>query len=164
MNSGITHERARRLILDRTGGALQREQNRWLEDHLEECVPCTRYFESTERAIATLRMASEMPSPTLVRATKRSIRLSARSLGDAESHKHMIVVSCALAAAWGATLQPYLWRLFGWVGAYLDLPDPVWQGTFMMMWLMPAIVSALLLIHLPVASRIRSGIDEGRNG
>lgn len=164
MNANGIHQRARRLILDLKAMGLEQEESRWLDRHLDECAKCAAYAVSTERALAVLRMASETPSPTLVRATEFSVRRSARNLGDVESSRRMIVVSCCLAAAFGAVFQPYLWRLFGWAGAYLNLPDPAWQAAFVAMWLLPGIVSVLLLTHLPAPSRSSRGIGKGRNG
>jgi anti-sigma factor RsiW len=156
------HLEARRLILDRSGSALDAEKTRRLEAHLEECASCAAYADTTGHAIATLRSVSETPPPALVRATQRTVRLSARNLGEAESQRRMILVSCVLAAGWGVALQPYLWRLLGWLGASLGLPDPVWQGAFVAMWLVPTLVAVLLLTH-PPASWLRTGIKGRRN-
>lgn len=150
MNTLREHDRARRLVLDRSGEALNDDDARWLDDHLDHCASCAAVAAAAGRAIGILKSVSEAPSPTLVRATQRALRAAAGSIREAESHRRMVVISSVLAAAWGAAMQPLLWKLLGWIGARLDLPDPVWQAAFMMMWLLPGIVAVLLLAHRPL--------------
>lgn len=157
MKNRDVHHRTRLWILE--GGRHSRidlsENAPWLEGHLDECESCARWARSIEQAITGLRSVSETPDPTLVRATQHSVRLAAKSLGDIESQRRMIVVSIILAAAWGAALQPFLWRLFGWVGASLDLPDPLWQSAFIAMWLLPGVVASVLLLTRPAIAKGR---------
>ena len=154
------HQRASYLIAERMIAALGEEDALWLESHLELCATCAAEGDSTARAVGTLRMASEMPDPGLVRATQRTARLYASRLGETESQRRMFVVSVVVAAMWGALLQPYLWQLFGWLGGVLSLSEPVWQTVFLMTWLVPGIAVALVLIHWP--SRIRWMVSGGR--
>ncbi len=161
MNAREIHQRAKSFILDQAVSEIEPEDAYWLAAHLEECATCCSYADTARNAILTLRGASEMPSPTLVRATQRSVRFAARNLGDAASQRRMLVVSCMLAAAWGAVLQPYLWRLFGLVGGYLGLPGPAWQAAFAAMWVLPGIVSVLLFMHMPLPSWIQRSLEKG---
>ena len=140
------HERARQWITEAALGGLGSDEAVWLGEHLNSCPQCTAWAGLVGRSTAMLRMTAEMPDPGLVRATERSARLYARRLEEREARNRWLMASCAMAALWGALLQPYLWRLFGWLGAATDLPDPVWQTAFVWMWVLPGIVGALLLV------------------
>lgn len=163
MSTDAIHERARQLVLDQNIDDLTPDDARWLQEHLGACETCARYADVTEAAISTLRLTSETPSPTLVRLTKRSVRMATGHIGDAESRRRMLIVSCSLAGAWGLLLQPYIWRLFAWAGDYVGLPDPAWQAVFVMMWLLPGIVATLVLTHVELPGWARLGARKGRN-
>lgn len=143
------NERARWLILE---GDVSGPDSEWLESHISRCSGCRGYAESMERAVTALRRMSETPSPTLVRATQRSVREVARNRADRESNRRMMILSSLFAAAWGVAFQPYLWRLSGWLAAYLSVPAPVWQTAFVAVWLVPGVVSLLLITQLPALS------------
>ena len=142
MTNEKTHRRARQLLGERSFAELNREDTAWLEQHLEECSKCAGFAESVAKAIAALRMSTAVAPPSLVAATRRSVRIHARLVQQTESRERMLMLSCALAAIWGALLQPYLWRVFRWVAEGLNVADPVWQATFVIAYLLPGIAAA----------------------
>jgi Putative zinc-finger len=149
------HERARWLILEGNASGPDAE---WLESHISGCPGCRLYAEGTQRAVTALRRVSEIPSPTLVRATQRSVREVARNLADRESNRRMIILSSLFAAAWGVAFQPLLWRLSAWLADYLSVPAPMWQTAFVTVWLVPGMIALLLITQLPaVSSRFYKG-------
>lgn len=148
------HERARGLIVEADASGPDSE---WLASHISGCPTCRAYAESMESAVTVLRRVSETPSPTLVRATQRSVRGVARNLADRESNRRMIIVSSLFAAAWGVAFQPLLWRLSGWLADYLSVPAPVWQTVFVAVWLVPGMIAVLLITQLPAVSSFYEG-------
>ncbi|HEY2930763.1 MAG TPA: hypothetical protein VGK99_03385 [Acidobacteriota bacterium] len=142
MTNEKTHRRARHLLGERSFTELNREDTAWLEQHLEACPECAGFAESVAQAITALRMSTAVAPPALVAATRRSVRIHARFLQQTESRERMLMLSCALAAIWGALLQPYLWRVIRWVAEGLHMPDPVWQATFVVAYLLPGIAAA----------------------
>jgi hypothetical protein len=40
---------------------------------------------------------------------------------------------------------PYSWSAFAWLGRAASVPEPVWQGTFLMCWFLPATVVTAII-------------------
>lgn len=158
MNQQDIHQRARRLVADQAIEGLRSDDNAWLEQHLEGCRDCAAYTASASRAVQALRLASVTADPALVQATRRSVRIYAERLRENESRQRLLVISCILAAIWGAALQPYLWRGFHWLGTVLNLPDLAWQAAFLMFWLLPGVIVALIFICHPRTAHLRRSV------
>ena len=146
MRSQGVHLEARQLIAERILDTLADGKTVWLEEHLSGCPECAAYADAIRRSVGILRTTTELPEAALVRATERAASRYALRLRERESANRMIVLSCFMAALWGAMVQPYVWRLFAWLGTAIDLPVPVSQTAFVMTWVFPGIVGALLLI------------------
>ncbi len=58
----------------------------------------------------------------------------------------MLAISCVLSVIWGGVSLPWLWRAFAWLGQATSLPNPIWQIGFVLFWMAPSAVVAILLL------------------
>lgn len=140
---GDIHEHARQLM---AAGSTEISDSRWLESHVRECAECARYREQIESIVRALRSVSVMPSPGLVSVTQINVRLRARELRERQARLRPLWIACTVAILLSLVTTPYLWMGFSWAAHSLGLPDLLWQTGFVMVWMLPAILVASLVI------------------
>jgi predicted anti-sigma-YlaC factor YlaD len=140
------HERARRLAADSWIDPVSEQETVWLRSHLESCESCRRFASGVEEGIVALRSARIQADRRLVEATQRSVRVYAERVRETRSRVRLLAISCVLSVVWGGVTLPWLWRGCAWLGRAARLPDPAWQAAFVLFWLLPSAVAALLLL------------------
>jgi anti-sigma factor RsiW len=139
------HERARQLIAAaRVEGILGGDQA-WLDQHLDDCGACAQDAAETRRALESLRWMAVNADPGMVRATRLQVRMRARELDESRSRSLLLWASGVLTTALGMVTLPLLWSGFAWLGQKMSLPNGVWQFAFVVTWLLPAAVIAVML-------------------
>lgn len=147
MNQEV-HARARQLIAAARVEGISPSQQAWLEEHLETCGECAQEAAQTEQALEALRWVAVSADPALVRATQQRVRQRAYELAERRARMLPFALSCGLAAALGlATLLP-LWRGFEWIGESWGVPALIWQAGFLSAWLLPAVLTAVVMLWL----------------
>jgi len=138
------HDLARELST--LGDGLSDSQQVWLHDHLQECVACRDYAEAASRVVCALRSQPWAADSRLVRATQIRVRFHASRLRETRQRLWLVGMAC-LGVGLSATLTvPLLWQLFAWMGELAGVSSLVWQTSFMVFFIAPAlVVSALLL-------------------
>ena len=131
-----THDEARELTA--LGDGLSDAQQAWLRAHLDECEACRHYAEAANGVVRALRSLPLAADSRLVRATQMRVRFHASRLRETRER---------LWLGLSATLTvPVLWRLFAWMGEWAGVSTLVWQASFILFYIAPAlVVSALLL-------------------
>ncbi len=142
------HEYAERLIAGAQVEGISASDREWLDQHLENCVPCALLASATERAVRSLRTVSVRIDPGLVNATRQRVHRRARELGERRSRKALLWGSCAISWAFGVASAPYVWRGFAWLGEHAGVPKLMWQTGFVLWWVLPAlaVVAAVTLL------------------
>jgi predicted anti-sigma-YlaC factor YlaD len=140
------HDEARQLIALAGADGLSDVQQTWLRVHLQECAACRDYGDAAGRVVRALRSVTLAADSRLVRATQMRVHFHASRLRETRERMWLVGIAC-LGVGLSATLTvPVLWRLFAWMGAWTGVSSPVWQGSFVFFWIVPAlVVSALLL-------------------
>ena len=139
------HDRARQLIAaDRVEGISAAERE-WLDRHLEACTPCAEEAEAVAVAIDLLRASPVLADANMVRRTRLALRQRAEHAGIARTRAVPLWIAGALSVAWMFLTIPFGWWAFAWLGHAARVPEPVWQGTFLMCWFLPAtLVTAIV--------------------
>ncbi len=138
------HDQARELIT--LGEALPAAQQAWLRAHIDECEACRQYAEATNGVVRTLRSLPVAADARLVRATQMRVRFHASRLRETRERMWLVGMAC-LGVGLTATLTvPFLWRLFAWMGARAGVSTVVWQTSFMVFFIAPALVVSVLLL------------------
>ena len=138
------HENARELIA--LGEVLSAARQGWLQAHLEECPACREYAEAAGRVAAALRSVPLAADSRLVRATQMRVRFHATRLRETRERMWLVAMAC-LGVGVSATLTaPVLWRLFAWMGERAGISIPVWQASFAVFSILPALVVSMLLL------------------
>jgi hypothetical protein len=140
------HERAQALLLDSWLGDLAPADQQWLRSHMESCGECAQFAGAIDIGVAGLRSAAPLPERAVVEATKRSVRLYAERLRETQSRVRMLAISCVLSVIWGGASLPLLWRGFAWLGGAFALPEAAWQAGFVLFWIAPSVITAVVLL------------------
>ena len=168
-NNNDAHERARRLIAladsealsaaDRLSEQLAGEppSNEWLAAHLENCASCRAFAENAAEAIHRLRAIPVAAGRSLVSTTQSRVRRRALELQRHRERLWLVAVSCTAVTLCALLSTFVLWRGFEWLGARAELAPSIWQLAFLVFWMMPALLAAILLLardkdkdrHLP---------------
>jgi anti-sigma factor RsiW len=143
------HKLAREQMADAMLGILEKAEQRRLEEHLRQCSECANAAGAMREAVGALRAAPVQADPALVNATRRSVRLYAERLREAESQRRMVLISSAMAAVAGAITLPYLFRAFAWAGGYLGVSEVALYVAVLAIWLVPGLLAALAISRQP---------------
>jgi hypothetical protein len=82
----------------------------------------------------------------LVSATQMKVRRRALELQRQRERMWLVAVSCAAVTLCGSLSAAALWRGFAWLGAEAQLDPSVWQASFVVFCIMPAVVVGMLLL------------------
>lgn len=141
-----THRKAQRLIIESRIKDLSRGDRIHLDDHLKNCPVCRKYADGTDTIIGRLKSTSVGMDPELLRSTQRLVRARARELNSHPGLNPVVAsITAIVTLMWTAVTVPYLWRGFEWIGNLTGLPDLVWQMSFGLWWLLPALVLTAVL-------------------
>jgi predicted anti-sigma-YlaC factor YlaD len=142
------HERARELIALAGPQVLsdQASSNAWLAAHLESCDPCRTFAENAAETIRGLRAIPIAAQRSLVSTTQLRVRRRALELQRHRERLWLVSVSCAAVTLCALLSAAALWRGFEWLGGRAQLSPSVWQVGFLVFCVMPALVTAILLL------------------
>jgi predicted anti-sigma-YlaC factor YlaD len=140
------HEQARELLaLDGTEN-LPDGRRTWLQVHLQECAACRNYAEAAGQVVRALRAQPLAADSALVRATQRRVRSRARELRQQRERMWLVGASCFLVGLTAAVTAPLFWRAFAWLGLRAGASGPVWEASFTLFWIAPALAASVLLL------------------
>lgn len=139
------HERARRLIAAARLEGIPVDERAWLDRHVESCAACAEEAAAVDVAIGALRASPVLADAEMVRRTRLAVR---RRAEDVRMHRARAVplwIVGTLSIGWMVLTIPSSWWALAWLARAAGISDPVWQGTFLMCWFLPAtIVTALI--------------------
>jgi len=138
------HDEAQELIA--LGEGLSDKQQIWLRAHLAECADCHNYAEIAGQLVRALRSLPVAADSRLVRATQMRVRFHASRLRETRERMWFVGVACLGVGLSAALTAPLLWRLFAWIGGSAGVSGPVWQASFMLFCIAPALVVGVLLL------------------
>jgi predicted anti-sigma-YlaC factor YlaD len=144
MNSD-PHTRAR-LLISLSGPETSNPERWWLASHLESCSSCREFADSSGQTIRALRGLSITAGARLVSTTQLRVRQRALDLQRRQERFWMICTCCAAVTFCSAITAAVLWRGFAWMGQQAGLPAPLWEGGFLVIYLMPAVLVGILLL------------------
>lgn len=154
------HQQAQELIACR-GDGLTEAQRAWLQAHLASCDSCRDYAEAADQLVRALRSVPIAADPALVRATQLRARLHAHKLQQQQERMWLIWISCAVVTLSTALTTPLLWQGFAWLGAWIQVPDLLWQAGFVAFWIAPALAASVLLAARGTFLGSRNGTPQG---
>jgi len=149
------HERAQELIVlagAYDNGARDNDkdfsagQQAWLRTHLQECEACRDYAEAAGRVVRAWRSRPLTADSALVRATQMRVRSRSLQLRRRQERLWVVWVCCLAVTLGSAFTTAMLWGGFAWIGQQSRLSGPVWQIALLEFSLVPAIVTAILLL------------------
>jgi len=145
MNSD-PHERARVMIALSGREDVSNRERSWLAAHLESCPSCREFAESTRESIRSLRRIPITASARLISTTQMRVRQRALELQRQTERFWVICACCAAVTVCSGVTAALLWRGFAWIGQQASFPMPVWEGGFVVIYLMPAVLVGILLL------------------
>jgi hypothetical protein len=155
------HDEAHALIA--LGGDLSDAQQGWLRAHLGQCGACCQYAQAVTDVVGALRSMPISADSRLVRASQMRVRFHARRLQEIRQRILLVGIAC-LGVGLSATLTaPALWRLFAWIGQMAEVPNVVWEVSFMFFFALPGVVVAVLLLARG-AHLLQGGNDSSPGG
>jgi hypothetical protein len=93
------HTRARFLIDEALAAGIARNDGRWLEAHMADCVGCAHHAERTSRMVRELRAMSFETDPAMTARVQNSLALHARSRYRAAPVWRWAAIAAALLIA-----------------------------------------------------------------
>ncbi len=145
MNEDL-HARALELVARVRVEGLSQSERDWLSSHLQDCEFCSEHARQTDRALRFLRTAA-IPLPAdLAARTQFRVRLRALELREREPKRRALWILCSISWLFGVTSAPYVWRLFEWFGQRTGVPKLVWELSFGLWWMIPAVFAAVVLL------------------
>jgi hypothetical protein len=155
MDSGL-HERARRMISSSTpetpglgrlsNAGFSRADQSWLAAHLESCPSCREFAENSHEAIRSLRGIPFRAGERLVSMTQMRVRQRAQELQRQQERFWVVCICCAAVTLSTVVTTAILWHTFAWIGQQARLSAPLWEGSFVVFYLMPAVLAGILLL------------------
>ena len=143
--TGDLHQQARELIACGTEGLTDFQQT-WLRAHLDGCESCRDYAQAAERFVRSLRSVPIAADLALVRTTQMRVRLHAHQLRQKQERLWLVWMSCVLVGLSAAITTSFLWRGCQWLGEWTQVSSPVWQVGFIVLWISPALATAVLFL------------------
>ena len=146
MTHGQQHERAIDLITRRGVEGINRAETSWLECHLGECPQCASYAASVTAAAQLLRFRPVSASATLVSSTQARLRARALELRERQARTFLIGISFCLGVMSSAVSAWLWWKFGGLVAARLHLPSAIVEPGLLIVWMLPALVFAIVVM------------------
>ncbi len=146
------HIRAQQLFTQSLVEGLAASDQAWLEQHLRECAACSAEAASTRDLLSALRSVPlNMPSDLAAR-TQMRVRLRAQQA--AQDSNGSVLLWIITGASWllGVVSAPFVWRIFAWVGSYLNLPKPVQEVAFVLWWTVPPLIAVGAVLYQRAAN------------
>lgn len=138
------HEQVRQLIV--SGERIPDAQQIWLRTHLDECALCRDYAEGVNQIVHALRSVPIAADARLVRATQMRVRFHAARVREMRERMWLVAMACLCVGLTATLTLPLLWRLFGWMGEQFGVSTLVWQASFVVFFIAPALVVSVLLL------------------
>jgi hypothetical protein len=145
------HARARMMIAlsgleVRSASSTARPEESWLAAHLESCASCQEFREHTVAAIRSMRGIPVMASAHLVSTTQKQVRRRAAELQSRQERVWMICV-CVTAVTLSTVLTTVaVWHGLAWISQQARVSAALWQSSFLVVSLMPALLAGILLL------------------
>jgi predicted anti-sigma-YlaC factor YlaD len=159
--SNDEHDRARKLIALAGFVADAESSNAWLAAHLENCISCRAFAESSAETIQGLRRISIAADRSLVSATQMRVGRRALELQRQRERLWLVSISCTAVTLCGLLSAAALWRGFEWLGSRAQLAPSVWQIGFLVFCVMPALIAAIPLLARDTHLADRTGSYRG---
>jgi len=156
--ASTVHERARGLLAAGRVEGISGADREWLDRHLAACAQCAEEAAAVATAIDLLRASPVLADANMVRRTRLAVRQRAEDVRIDRARAVPLWIAGALSVAWMLLTIPYGWQAFAWLGQAARVPEPVWQGTFLMCWFLPATV-VTAIIYWQQASEAARGSD-----
>lgn len=146
MTHSQQHERAIDLITRRGVEGISRSESLWLESHMRECRQCSGYADSVTAAALLFRSRPVVASATLVSSTQARLRARTLEIRERQSRMFLIGISFCLGVM-SSTVSAWLWWKFGGiVAARLHLPPAMVGPGLFVVWMLPAVVFAIVMM------------------
>jgi hypothetical protein len=145
--SGNLHQRAQQLFAQSLVEGLSRDDQAWLDSHLQECSDCAREATCTQELLRSFRDVPVTVPRDLAARTQLRVRLRAQE--SAQTSTSNVLLWVITAASWllGVFTAPLIWRGFSWVGVQLNLPRPLLEFGFVLWWTVPALVAVAAVLY-----------------
>jgi hypothetical protein len=149
--NGHEHERAIDLLTRRDVEGIAENDDRWLEEHLQECEDCASFDRALSDAGRAVRSVTVMASARLVQSTRARVHVRAAQLREQQARMVLIGVSFCLGVLTSTVTAWIWWKCGAWVADRLGLPSGIVEPGVLLFWLLPAVAIAILLVALPPA-------------
>jgi hypothetical protein len=154
------HEKARLLLQRSLVEGISPQDRQWLDAHIGQCAECGHYADLPARVVRALDWFALELDPAAVLQVEKIVRSRAEAMRSAEAHAQSLWIGTAVAIFLTFAGSAVAWRPLTWLASQWNLPSRVWQIVFVVFWLLPS----LLLALLPLFRRRLLGEDSDRNG
>lgn len=143
------HERAIEVITRSDVDEVAAADAAWLDSHLATCAECAEYAALVNSTGRLLRSVAVTASPALVATTQARLRARALEMREREARMFLIGISFCLGLVWSALSAAVWWKVAGWLAHRYDVPVTLVQPGLVVLWLLPAVALAVLLLNHP---------------
>jgi hypothetical protein len=154
------HEKARFLLHRSLVEGISVEDRNWLDAHVAQCAECARYADLSARAVRALDWFALEIDPAEALRIENVVRGRAEEIRSARAHAKSLWIGTVVAIFLTLTGSAVAWRPLAWLASQWNLPSRLWQTVFVVFWLLPS----LLLALLPLFRRRLLGEDSDSNG
>lgn len=145
------HQRAQLLIAlsspaESPDAELSSADQSWLATHLDSCPACRQFAENARETIRSMRGTPVAADTSLVAKTRVRVHARTVELQRQQERLWVIAVCCSAVTLCSAVTTAALWRGFAWIGQQAGLAAPIWQGSFALFYLLPAVLAGIFLL------------------
>jgi hypothetical protein len=121
----------------------------WLDQHLRDCLDCTREITATQDLLGALRSVPVTVPRDLAARTQLRVRLRVQETAPGSQQISSIVLWLITGMSWllGIFSAPLVWRGFTWVGFHFSIPNLALQMGFVFWWVLPALFAVGAILH-----------------
>jgi hypothetical protein len=138
------HEKARVLLHRSLVEGISPEEQHWLDAHVGQCAECGRYADLSARAVRALDWFALELDPAAARRVENVVRSRAEGMRSAEAHARSVWIGTAVAIFLTFTGSAATWRPLTWLASQWHLPSGEWPIVFVVFWLLPSLLLALV--------------------
>jgi hypothetical protein len=140
MSAEKNHDRAKQLLRAAQVESIPAEQQRWLDDHLATCTPCTEDARAIADAINSVRTVAVSAPPDVVRRASLAVHQRADQRRRKQESITFLAMAVVASVLWAIVVTPYAFTTFSRFGQMLHLSGATFVSALLLLWFLPATV------------------------
>jgi hypothetical protein len=144
------HFRARLLIDQFLVGEISQIDERWLRNHLAECVECEKFQSLSHSILRNLGTLSFGVTPGATERIQRAVAHRAAALSGDRSFRLRTLAGGVAALVLTGLGSLSAWKAASWVSGYANIAGSSLHLGVVIFWLLPSLGASLILLVMPM--------------